>query len=308
MSNILFSQVLETSASYVSSNIQTSSNYTVTNITSGSLTFIGTYSEDITTLLAIVWEGNPKNTPIFLNIISSLESSSIEFPTLSVSEEALHASFEIATSDGSTTLTTSSNNSFYFRDNESIDSSIQLIYYKSIQSISEHTPSKFLQFTTGSLNELDFLIVSTDNGNLISSSLLLSSSLALSQSLLTQIGTISSTLSAVSSSLNTTSNLISDLVSIIDDTNASDGKLGLNLTGVWGETTPPSGSSLIAEQKESWGNGDIPIIRNASRDGQQVFGVLGDPDGFLQVRLISDGGNSADYILFLPYYSSSYSS
>jgi hypothetical protein len=67
---------------------------------------------------------------------------------------------------------------------------------------------------------------------------------------------------------------------------------------------------LVEEDQNDWIAGTTPIIRNPNRDGA-LNGVLADPDGYLQIKLKNDysgGSGLADVIIFLPYYSSSYTS
>jgi hypothetical protein len=88
--------------------------------------------------------------------------------------------------------------------------------------------------------------------------------------------------------------------------------LGLDLTGtIWGGTTGPTTQTLVEEDQNVWSAGTTPVIRNPNRDGLALNGVLADPDGYLQIKLKNDysgGSGLADVIIFLPYYSSSYTS
>lgn len=138
----------------------------------------------------------------------------------------------------------------------------------------------------------------------------------LSQSLSTEINNINSsitTLTEASSSLSTEitilnssiltlSSSINEVRDVIVDT--GDDKLGLNITVAWNGTTPPSNTSLSEAEKNEWVLGDnINLIRNLSPGS---ISLLADPDGYLKIRLVSDEGNPYDKIIFLPYYSSSY--
>lgn len=138
----------------------------------------------------------------------------------------------------------------------------------------------------------------------------------LSQSLSTEINNINSsitTLTAASSSLSTEitslsssiltlSSNINEVRDVIVDT--GDNKLGLNITNAWNGTTPPNNTALSEGEKNDWGLGDnINLIRNLSPG---TISLLADPDGYLKIRLVSDEGNPYDKIIFLPYYSSSY--
>jgi hypothetical protein len=141
----------------------------------------------------------------------------------------------------------------------------------------------------------------------------------LSQSLSTEINNINSSITELSSSYTlTSSSLSSEITSLsssllvaiseVDVTNVvydtGDGRFGLRLSDSWNGTTLPSASFLEAENKSSWTSGEVQILRNANRTGMPT--VLADADGFLEMRLVSDGGVSVDKVIFLPYYSSSY--
>jgi hypothetical protein len=141
----------------------------------------------------------------------------------------------------------------------------------------------------------------------------------LSQSLSTEINNINSSITELSSSYTlTSSSLSSEITSLsssllvaiseVDVTNVvydtGDGRFGLRLSDSWNGTTLPSASFLEAENKSNWASGEVQILRNANRTGMPT--VLADADGFLEMRLVSDGGVSVDKVIFLPYYSSSY--
>jgi hypothetical protein len=109
---------------------------------------------------------------------------------------------------------------------------------------------------------------------------------------------------------NTAYTLSTNISDVITET--ENDRLGLDLTGaIWGGTSSPTSQNLLEEEKASWGAGEIPIIRNPNRDGLALNGVLADPDGYLQIKLKNDysgGSGIEDAIIFLPYYSSSYTS
>jgi hypothetical protein len=141
----------------------------------------------------------------------------------------------------------------------------------------------------------------------------------LSQSLSTEINNINSSITELSSSYTLTSSSLSSeitslsssllvAISAVDVTNVvydtGDGRFGLRLSDSWNGTTLPSASFLEAENKSNWASGEVQILRNANRTGMPT--VLADADGFLEMRLVSDGGVSVDKVIFLPYYSSSY--
>lgn len=141
----------------------------------------------------------------------------------------------------------------------------------------------------------------------------------LSQSLSTEINNINSSITELSSSYTLTSSSLSSeitslsssllvAISAVDVTNVvydtGDGRFGLRLSDSWNGTTLPSASFLAEGDKSDWGSGDVQILRNANRTGMPT--VLADADGFLEMRLVSDGGVSVDKVIFLPYYSSSY--
>jgi hypothetical protein len=109
---------------------------------------------------------------------------------------------------------------------------------------------------------------------------------------------------------NTAYTLSTNISDVITETEYD--RLGLDLTGtIWGGTTPPVPETLNDQNKTDWTNGDIPIIRNPNRSELDVVGILADPDGYLQIKLKNDysgGSGLADVIIFLPYYSSSYTS
>lgn len=111
----------------------------------------------------------------------------------------------------------------------------------------------------------------------------------LSQSLSTQINNVSSSLSTITN--------------VIKDT--GDNRLGLNIQGEWNNTTEPSNTLLSEGEKIDWLSGEnISLIRNSSPG---TISLLADPDGYLKIKLHSNEGVDTDYIIFLPYYSSSYS-
>ena len=129
--------------------------------------------------------------------------------------------------------------------------------------------------------------------------------------------TTNSTLTSVSSSLvvttataNTAYTLSTNISDVITETEYD--RLGLDLTGaIWGGTTGPTTQTLVEEDQNNWTAGTTPIIRNPNRNGLALNGVLADPDGYLQIKLKNDysgGSGLADVIIFLPYYSSSYTS
>lgn len=142
----------------------------------------------------------------------------------------------------------------------------------------------------------------------------------LSQSLSTEINNINSSITELSSSYTLTSSSLSSeitslsssllvAISAVDVTNVvydtGDGRFGLRLSDSWNGTTLPSASFLAEGDKSNWGSGEVQILRNANRTGMPT--VLADADGFLEMRLVSDDNVSVDKIIFLPYYSSSYS-
>jgi hypothetical protein len=141
----------------------------------------------------------------------------------------------------------------------------------------------------------------------------------LSQSLSTEINNINSSITELSSSYTLTSSSLSSeitslsssllvAISAVDVTNVvydtGDGRFGLRLSDSWNGTTLPSASFLAEGDKSNWASGEVQILRNANRTGMPT--VLADADGFLEMRLVSDGGVSVDKVIFLPYYSSSY--
>ena len=87
-----------------------------------------------------------------------------------------------------------------------------------------------------------------------------------------------------------------DVTDVVYDTGG--GRFGLRLSDSWNGTTLPSASFLAEENKSNWASGEVQILRNANRTGMPT--VLADADGFLEMRLVSDGGVSVDKIIFLP--------
>lgn len=143
----------------------------------------------------------------------------------------------------------------------------------------------------------------------------------LSQSLSTEINNINSSITELSSSYTLTSSSLSSeitslsssllvAISAVDVTNVvydtGYGRFGLRLSDSWNGTTLPSASFLAEGDKSNWGSGEVQILRNANRTGMPT--VLADADGFLEMRLVSDDNVSVNKIIFLPYYSSSYTS
>jgi hypothetical protein len=212
-------------------------------------------------------------------------------------------------SDTKTNLTESTYTFIFNPPNKNTANDIKVEYLNSLNDFANYESVVYnhyfqgynAQSTGGDITELSQSLSSlNDTVSNVSSSLTnVSSSLTnVSSSLIKTIVTASSAYS-----------LASGLNNIIPD--APDGALTLNLTATaWNNTTPPSGSPMIEEnQKNDWSNGDIPIIRNPSRNGLALNGVLADPDGFLQIKLQSDLGGASGFsnvILFLPYYTSSY--
>jgi len=159
------------------------------------------------------------------------------------------------------------------------------------------------------------LITTNSKLTSVSSSFIdVSSSLITTNSKLTSVSsslvTTNSALTSVSSSLLIVATQTTEITNVIKD--IGDSRLGLNLTGVvWTDTTPPTTQTLVEENQNDWIAGTTPIIRNPNRNGLALNGVLADPDGFLQIRLQQDltgASGIEDAIIFLPYYSSSYTS
>ena len=150
----------------------------------------------------------------------------------------------------------------------------------------------------------------TTNSGLASVGSILTS---VSSSLITtnsELTSVSSSLVVTTATANTAYTLSTNISDVITET--ENDRLGLDLTGaIWGGTSSPTSQNLLEEEKASWGAGEIPIIRNPNRDGLALNGVLADPDGYLQIKLKNDysgGSGIEDAIIFLPYYSSSYTS
>ena len=296
MSNIVYKVPIKYSYINQTVNIQTSSNYQITGITSGSLTLSGEYTGDIESINGISWVGDLVNSPIIYIISASFPSTSIIEPNVqSIGAPFISSTFTISYGGGNTTISTASNSAYYFKDNSSLYGYLSILYYTQSSTQTPHTASEYFQFSTGSLGELQVYVTgSTINKRTDRNDVLID---------------VSSSLVATSISASSAYTLASGLNDIIPD--APDGALTLNLTATaWNNTTPPSGSPMIEEnQKNDWSNGDIPIIRNPSRNGLALNGVLADPDGFLQIKLQSDLGGASGFsnvILFLPYYTSSY--
>lgn len=295
MSNIVYKVPIKYSYINQTVNIQTSSNYEITGITSGSLTLSGEYTGDIESINGISWVGDLVNSPIIYIISASFPSTSIIEPNVqSIGAPFISSTFTISYGGGNTTISTASNSAYYFKDNSSLYGYLSILYYTQSSTQTPHTASEYFQFSTGSLGELQVYVTgSTINKRTDRNDVLID---------------VSSSLVATSISASSAYTLASGLNDIIPD--APDGALTLNLTATaWNDTTPPSGSTMTEEQKTYWSSGNIPIIRNPDRDGQPVFGVLGDPDGFLQIKLQSDlvgASGFSNVILFLPYYTSSY--
>jgi len=131
-----------------------------------------------------------------------------------------------------------------------------------------------------------------------------------SSSLSTQINNVSSSIttlteasSSLSTQINNVSSSLSTITNVIKDT--GDNRLGLNIQGEWNNTTEPSNTLLSEGEKIDWLSGEnISLIRNSSPG---TISLLADPDGYLKIKLHSNEGVDTDYIIFLPYYSSSYS-
>ena len=309
MSNIVYKVPIKYSYINQTVNIQTSSNYQITGITSGSLTLSGEYTGDIESINGISWVGDLVNSPIIYIISASFPSASIIEPNVqSIGAPFISSTFTISYGGGNTTISTASNSAYYFKNNSSLNGYLNILYYTQSSTQTPHTASEYFQFSTGSLGELQVYVTgSTINKRTDRNDVLIDVSSSLI-STNTKLSSVSSSLVATSISASNAYSLASDLNSIIPDANG--GALTLNLTATaWNDTTPPSGSTITEEQKNDWSSGNIPIIRNSDRDGQPVFGVLGDPDGFLQIKLQSDLGGASGFsnvILFLPYYTSSY--
>jgi len=125
-----------------------------------------------------------------------------------------------------------------------------------------------------------------------------------------ELASVSSSLVVTTATANTAYTLSTNISDVINETEYD--RLGLDLTGtIWGGTTPPAPETLVEGYKTDWTNGDVPVIRNPNREGLALNGVLADPDGYLQIKLKNDysgGSGIEDAIIFLPYYSSSYTS
>jgi len=295
MSNIVYKVPIKYSYINQTVNIQTSSNYQITGITSGSLTLSGEYTGDIESINGISWVGDLVNSPIIYIISASFPSASIIEPNVqSIGAPFISSTFTISYGGGDTIISTASNSAYYFKNNSSLNGYLSILYYTQSSTQTPHTASEYFQFSTGSLGELQVYVTgSTINKRTDRNDVLID---------------VSSSLVATSISASSAYSLASGLNNIIPD--APDGALTLNLTATaWNDTTPPSGSTMTEEQKNYWSSGDIPIIRNPSRNGLALNGVLADPDGFLQIKLESDlvgASGFSNVILFLPYYTSSY--
>ena len=231
-------------------------------------------------------------------------------------------------SDSKTNLTQSTHTFIYTPTNKNIANDIKVEYLNSQNDFANYesvlSNYYFKGYDSqasgsgggGDITELSQSL-STEINTINSSITELSSSYTLaSSSLSTEINNINSsitTLTAASSSLSTEiTSLNSSLlvaISAVDVTNVvydtGDGRFGLRLSDSWNDTTLPSASFLAAENKSNWASGEVQILRNVNRTGMPT--VLADADGFLEMRLVSDGGVSVNKIIFLPYYSSSYS-
>ena len=230
-------------------------------------------------------------------------------------------------SDSKTNLTQSTHTFIYTPTNKNIANDIKVEYLNSQNDFANYesvlSNYYFKGYDSqasgsgggGDITELSQSL-STEINTINSSITELSSSYTLaSSSLSTEINTINSsitTLTAASSSLSTEiTSLNSSLLVAISAVDVTDvvydtggGRFGLRLSDSWNGTTLPSASFLAEENKSNWASGEVQILRNANRTGMPT--VLADADGFLEMRLVSDGGVSVDKIIFLPYYSSSY--
>jgi hypothetical protein len=228
-------------------------------------------------------------------------------------------------SDTKTNLTESTYTFIFNPPNKNTANDIKVEYLNSLNDFANYESVLYNHYFQGynaqSTGGGDITELSQSLSSLSDIVIDVSSSLITTNSELTSVSsslvTTNSTLTSVSSSLVTTTTTANSAYTL--STNISDviteteyDRLGLDLTGtIWGGTTPPVPETLNDQNKTDWTNGDIPIIRNPNRSELDVVGILADPDGYLQIKLKNDysgGSGIEDAIIFLPYYSSSYTS
>jgi len=158
MSNIIYKVPIAYSQSYSSITVQTSSNYQITGITSGSLTLSGEYPNDINSILSMEYGGNNLYESPFIIYYGGVDTGTV-IPNITTPD--ISASFTLNKVSGNTIFTTSSNSPYYFKNNDSINKYITIVYNTESLSNLQISIEKFLQIATSSQSQIQFITTSS---------------------------------------------------------------------------------------------------------------------------------------------------